>query len=248
MSTQYLLGCELDKQQQRNTITRVKQRVRFAEAIEVNEEKGISMAEDTLSNEESSSAVTTRSRNAPKKMPIPLYRRYRSGDIPDISISLADILKPIQGLCLKDRRVASKMIECIFTSVYHSRPGITHKLCFALLQMIQQSCEISIDNTDFVSTLFSVALVCIPNMNDATTGFTINPGHVSSMALTSLNYYAGIRLLEQILFEKRLKNVGEDIVSDIEDNAVWVELNRLYGALKENDILLGISTKILQGH
>ena len=38
-----------------------------------------------------------------------LYRRYREGELPDIQIPLKDVLRPLQGLCLRDAALARQV-------------------------------------------------------------------------------------------------------------------------------------------
>jgi hypothetical protein len=41
-----------------------------------------------------------------KRTAVVLYRRYREGELPDIRLPLAAILRPLQGLCLRGTTIA----------------------------------------------------------------------------------------------------------------------------------------------
>ena len=44
-----------------------------------------------------------------RRRPVVLYRRYREGELPDIQIPLKDVLRPLQGLCLRDAALARQV-------------------------------------------------------------------------------------------------------------------------------------------
>ena len=48
--------------------------------------------------------------------PLFTYRRYRKGDVPDINLSVKDILRPLQALCLHDAACAS-LVGCAVNCV-----------------------------------------------------------------------------------------------------------------------------------
>lgn len=48
---------------------------------------------------------------------VSLLRSYRSGDLPDIQITFADVIKPLKALCSRDNIIARQVVTSIVTSV-----------------------------------------------------------------------------------------------------------------------------------
>jgi hypothetical protein len=177
-----------------------------------------------------------------------MYRKYRDGELPDVSITLSDILKPLQALCLRDRRIGSQVFQSFFVSIYSSlyKKGTpaAFELHEALHSMVSTASSVSVSNSNFVSSIFAASLSVIEVVSkDSSSTLVKTPVHrinaevVSNLDIASKNLYSGIRLLEEQLFTD--KRVGS-----CDTKKGYLELVRLYSILKEQDVIIGISAKV----
>lgn len=253
MSTQLLLGTTRfvvdskkqkydDSQSTSYPTTHIKQKrsVRFADDL----------LEESKAEAGSSSKEFQWKRPTKRRTEVPMYRKYRQGELPDLAIKLSDILKPLQGLCLRDGRIGAHVFQSSFSSIYthlsKKMEPVAVELSLALKNMIVNASVASVSNTDFVCSIFSSALrivttskevICVKQPSTFSLEGFIPADVVSNLAITSKNIYSGIHLLEeQLCINKTLETR--------EIKCIFLELSRLYSVLKEQDVISGISAKI----
>lgn len=66
------------------------------------------------------SAQQKRQQQSKQQNRVNVYRKYRTGELPDICISHLDIIRPLQALCLKDSKLASILFNSLFEAMYGS--------------------------------------------------------------------------------------------------------------------------------
>ena len=225
-----------------------------------------------------------------------IYRSYKEGELVDICIPLCDILKPLQGLCLRDSKSASTLFSGLFHTLYStvtldSQEATTMRINLKSLLSTADS-----QNTHFISAMITSCTDCL-GMEDprspknkgvkprGTELFSFSSvEEITEISLRSLNFHSGIQYLESLLLiSKRiqqcpnqnttlLKKKGKKSVtlsgndSDNDNNndnnnnnnttnttpndepkderTIWLQLSRLYSALGENDVLLGLAERV----
>ena len=225
-----------------------------------------------------------------------IYRSYKEGELVDICIPLCDILKPLQGLCLRDSKSASTLFSGLFHTLYStvtldSQEATTMRINLKSLLSTADS-----QNTHFISAMITSCTDCL-GMEDprspknkgvkprGTELFSFSSvEEITEISLKSLNFHSGIQYLESLLLiSKRiqqcpnqdttlLKKKGKKSVtlsgndSDDDNNndnnnnnnttnttpndepkderTIWLQLSRLYSALGENDVLLGLAERV----
>ena len=221
-----------------------------------------------------------------------IYRQYKDGELPDICLPFKDLLRPLQGLCLKDSKIASLIFTNLFESLYIVLPlqsVVATKMRINMKKLLTNSKS---NNTNFTATLLNISCKClesedprssnnngmIPQGGDLFVFFSTL--EITEIAMKSLNYHAGIQYLESLLIvsnrinecirttqEKKKLNYGikvankkefsskknennnnndnNETFSTVRDNRiVWQQVSRLYSALGENDILLGLAERV----
>jgi hypothetical protein len=63
-------------------------------------------------------AQQKRQQQSKHKNRVNIYRKYRTGELPDICITHLDIIRPLQALCLKDGKLAGLVFNTLFESLY----------------------------------------------------------------------------------------------------------------------------------
>ena len=229
-----------------------------------------------------------------------IYRSYKEGELVDICIPLCDILRPLEGLCLRDSKSASTLFSVLFQTLYSavtldSKEATTMRINLKSLLSTANS-----QNTRFISAMITSCTNCL-GMEDPRSpenkglkpwGLELfsfsSVEEITEISLKSLNFHSGIQYLESLLLiSKRiqqcpnqdttlLKKKGRKSVtlsqndddnnydnSDKNDNntnknntnitpnneprderTICLQLSRLYSALGENDVLLGLAERV----
>ena len=140
-----------------------------------------------------------------------VYRSYKEGELPDICIPLCDLLKPLQGLCLRDPRAASTLFSSLFDALYLSVPLSSPEATAMRANLNNLLCTANSQSTHFAATMLSSCSHCLQAEDPR---HTRNKGArpqgqgllscapveaVAEAALKSLNFHAGIQYLEGLL-------------------------------------------------
>jgi DNA-PKcs, CC5 len=229
-----------------------------------------------------------------------IYRNYKEGELVDICIPLCDILKPLQGLCLRDSKSASTLFSVLFHTLYSTVTLDSQEATTMRINLKSLLSTANSQNTHFISAMITSCTNCL-GMEDprspknkgvkpwGTELFSFSSvEEITEISLKSLNFHSGIQYLESLLLiSKRiqqcphqdttlLKKKGRKSVTlsqnnndnnnnnnDNNDNnnnnnttnttpnneprderTIWLQLSRLYSALGENDILLGLAERV----
>ena len=201
-----------------------------------------------------------------------IYRKYKSGELPDVGIKYSDILRPLQALCLLDTSIAAITFGMLYDQLVaklliHSSSQITsstklpmyRSLCAALSNMLEKQRHTQA-NSLLTATLLQRCIQHIrveKKCTDALEVFPVPDQLISELSIQTLNYHTGIQLLEECLLargkpvsQKRSKK-AEKASSAVEpslDNQMWRQLSRLYDDIGENVILIGLSSRISGSH
>ena len=223
-----------------------------------------------------------------------IYRNYKEGELIDICIPLCDILKPLQGLCLRDSRSASTLFSVLFHTLYTTVTLDSQEATTMRSNLKSLLYHANPQNTHFISAMLTSCTSCL-GMEDPRS--PKNKGgkpwgkelfsfssveEITEISLKSLNFHSGIQYLESLLLiSKRIelcpnqdatqgKKKGRKSVTLLENNnenennenknnsdismtvndeprderTIWLQLSRLYSALGENDVLLGLAERI----
>ncbi|KAG0609962.1 hypothetical protein M758_7G027900 [Ceratodon purpureus] len=173
-----------------------------------------------------------------------MMRQYRTGELPDIEIKHADIIRPLAALAERDATFARLLLKVLFGAVY-SLPSKGPEIKAEVRQGLEAALVQTNNGISFVSC---VETLCLEDPE-----IWIPPKLVGSASRKSTNYHSGILLLEkEILNEtfpdpepnvssKRHKGRGGQANRDLRPlEDAWVELAVLYKALGEDDIVLGL--------
>ena len=92
-----------------------------------------------------------------------VYRKYRDGELPDVCVSHADVLQPLQALCLRDSAIASDFFQLIFESLYLGERSSSSRtasgLRGCLLDMLASTA--SCQSTALISGLLASCHLCL---------------------------------------------------------------------------------------
>lgn len=124
---------------------------------------------------------------------VTIYRKYRSGELPDIQIKFKDIIIPLESLIKKDSTLAklvfTNLFQCIYSTVSDKeKPNVEQNVQECLAKLLGSS---NCTNTPFVATLLSIA---IDNPQ-----FITVPSIIATTSSKSFNFHTGIILLERII-------------------------------------------------
>ena len=236
-----------------------------------------------------------------------IYRSYKEGELVDVCIPLCDILKPLQGLCLRDSKSASTLFSVLFHTLYSTVTLDSQEATTMRINLKSLLSTANSQNTHFISAMITSCTNCL-GMEDprspknkgvkpwGTELFSFSSvEEITEISLKSLNFHSGIQYLESLLLiSKRIQqcpnhdttllkkkgrksvtlsqnnndnnnnndnsdknnnncnennnnNNNDTITSNNEprdERTIWLQLSRLYSALGENDVLLGLAERV----
>ncbi|XP_072042849.1 DNA-dependent protein kinase catalytic subunit-like [Amphiura filiformis] len=176
---------------------------------------------------------------------VTMYRRYRSGDLPDIQIKYADLIAPLQALAQRDASLARLLFTALFNGIFAEiEETKTEREAAKLVKDINQHLNVMMSSsTQFYPPFIS----CVQEVSyHQSKQLTLEPSSISTASLTSQQLLLGVRLLEENLIqktwedEKAPKRARMATNEPTEEISTWIELARLYKALGEFDVLQGI--------
>ncbi|KAG2383045.1 hypothetical protein C9374_005012 [Naegleria lovaniensis] len=183
-----------------------------------------------------------------KKNKITMYRKYRTGELPDIQIALKEIITPLQALCLYDVNVSKHLFVSVFSSLY---PNIAQKLDekqaetlknnihTTFNQMLKQSGDSSVLMSALMTLCLEILDLQSPKFN------ILSPKLVRSVSMQSFNVELGILLLESLIENNAIDSGNdEDMIDQDRDMRAyidaWIELGKLYKSIDEEDVVRSI--------
>ncbi|KAI4490660.1 hypothetical protein M0804_003604 [Polistes exclamans] len=171
---------------------------------------------------------------------VKLCRKYRSGDFPDIEITLSDLIEPLQNLIKKDQLICKDITVAMFSSLIEAMKlqqniNIIDDIV-SILKKILCNCQ---ESSPLMAAMLEIMLTChiIDCSPDITTKIS-KANHFNSIATLLLE--------ENLIYnsdetspppQKRLCLAEKEI--DEQTNK-WVQLAKLYESMNEIDIVLSI--------
>lgn len=179
-----------------------------------------------------------------------LVRRYRKGELPDIQIPHADLLRPLLVL-QSEPGIAAATLTLLFRAFQRwidqaddlpedEGEQVRESVRRGLLGLMQRTACAS---PNFVSLLHTLCLEC--------SGLKIQPEALADTALRTRTFATGILALERQLVNAALGSAGEASApqakkskkkasSDDFTQRAWAQLSRLYRELGEHDVFMGL--------
>jgi DNA-dependent protein kinase catalytic subunit len=187
-----------------------------------------------------------------RKNKVTMYRKYRTGELPDIQIAIKELVLPLQALCLNDLTVSKSVFVSLFSALY---PAISEKLSekeanVTLSNIKRQVRNIMSQSKECSLLISSMLSLCLKYSNLITTNnentMTITPRLIREASLQSYNVELGVLVLEQYISNRFLQKQEQE--EEEEENAeevqarieAWVELGKLYKSLRDDDVLRSI--------
>uniref|UniRef100_A0A7S3JTB1 Non-specific serine/threonine protein kinase n=1 Tax=Aureoumbra lagunensis TaxID=44058 RepID=A0A7S3JTB1_9STRA len=156
-----------------------------------------------------------------------VFRQYRPGEQPDIEISLADVVRPLVEIALRDGELAADLFTQIFIQMYTVR--CTERRS-GLVQSMQEvlSNRSASSSAELVSTIHRSYLQII-SVND---DFQSIPAPVIAESASRARIAESGAVLLEAMINSKMKYPGQS--SDIQPEDL-VELRRLYAAYHDYD-------------
>ena len=158
-----------------------------------------------------------------------IYRKYRKGEIPDIQITLKDLVEPLLALCALDAPFSTAILIAVVRALYTR----LDKQSLELLNRYYQSLlEGTCTHPSFIA--------CVQRLIHGTLGLggemQVSSSSLAKAGLASHNHASSILLLEAMG-----KHGGAE-----EEQETLLELYRMYEQLDEKDVMLGIMQGLSQ--
>lgn len=174
---------------------------------------------------------------------VKLYRRYRDGDFPDLSLDSLALLLPLRAVILRDRLVAKEFFINAFSSYISSTENTDRDYLLDISQAVAGIFSNSINGDSvLVATLLSIALKQPQN-------FHLPLNELTVACKASGNFSLGTLFIEERLNVKepdgesssKRPAVNVSINEESETNH-WLKLAELYHCLSEADVVTSILT------
>ncbi|KAL3877683.1 hypothetical protein ACJMK2_035352, partial [Sinanodonta woodiana] len=175
---------------------------------------------------------------------VTMYRKYRSGDLPDIQIKYSYIIAPLQALAHRDNTVAKLLFGSIFKSIFQKMDEVkTDREIQDTINLINTSIDTILTRSN---QYFPPFIACILDiLYSLRTQLKVDVASVGACALFSKLQPLGIAVLEEQLIlpesddARPVKRSRMDTTVS-KDIPHWIELARLHKSINEFDVLLGI--------
>lgn len=172
-----------------------------------------------------------------KEKQVILYRKYRTGDLPDLLITNLALLLPLQGLVKRDFILARQVFVAIFN-------GIIKELKFEPNQFVQKvsfNIEKILSSTKYCEPVLFGALMELTRIKPEL--FNISADVIALVAKASNMMTSGLLYLENRLNcdlndEKNLSKISSTSLD--EESIHWSKLSEIYHKLSEYDVVAGI--------
>lgn len=183
---------------------------------------------------------------AARESRVVMYRKYRTGDLPDIQIKFSELITPLQAVAQCDSSFAKLLFSALFQGVFsqieekmseREAVAVTSDIKSAVNTMVASSTQF------FPPFISSVQDICYHESK-----LFIEPTTVSTASLTSLQQPIGIMLLEKQLLQMEddgpssHKRARTSSSPPTKVTTAWIELSKLYRSLGDYDVLRGIFT------
>ncbi|XP_068717854.1 DNA-dependent protein kinase catalytic subunit-like isoform X1 [Montipora capricornis] len=185
-------------------------------------------------------------RKTARESRVVMYRKYRTGDLPDVQIKFSELIAPLQAVAQRDSTFAKQLFSVLFRGVFSQ---IEEKLSEREARNVTSDVKTAVNNMISSTTQFfppfisSLQDICYHEQK-----LSIDPTTVSTACLTSLQQPIGIMLLEKQLLQSeddgqsRHKRARSTVSPPSEVTTTWIELSKLYRSLGDYDVLRGIFT------
>lgn len=169
---------------------------------------------------------------------VKLYRKYRIGDFPDVEISHATLIEPLQQLAKNDQLICK---------------DLTVSIIYSLIEMCKQTSK----HNDFTKKFVDRIKYIIENERDSNSTITAileilwttsitdcSPEIIARISRSnSLNFLGSLVLEENLIhnvniFEPPKKKVKSEIMND--SSSAWLQLINLYKSMNDIDVVLSI--------
>ncbi len=179
---------------------------------------------------------------------VTLMRKYRVGDLPDIQISTADVVRSLRNICTRDEMMARLFLRLICEHLNENEATRTR---------IAESLEQSMSATEFHNRAVAATVLemCLTVLRGGGTTTALHMDKVSTMARSLQLESIGIQILEERLRDvdegeqppapKRKKTKTE---MEHEDNAtnLWIKIVDLYKSKGDADAARGALRQMQQ--
>eukprot|EP00727_Mastigamoeba_balamuthi_P006748 m51a1_g2694 DNA-dependent protein kinase catalytic subunit (2648) ;mRNA; r:766654-782327 len=186
---------------------------------------------------------------------VTLFRKYRTGELPDIQIKLRDIMEPLSALSQRDSNIARSLFSAIFSSVLAASAERSRKrdapddpttvgikqraeLAVSVKNDIELILPDSRNSAAFIGSMHNLLRSVLEAGNRRRADildFIPSPDLVGKSALRSGSLHTGVLLLEEI--------INASAEGDQFNQPSWANLAKLYREMKENDAVTGIYEK-----
>ena len=168
---------------------------------------------------------------ARQRSTVKLYRKYRIGDFPDIEISHATLLEPLQQLAKNDQLICKDLIVHIVCSLIEKcgQNGFTEELASSIKQIMENEQNSNSTVTAILEILLNASITdCSPEVI------------AKAARSNSLNFLGSLVLEENLIYETR--NISEVPKKKVrnEIGAEWLHLSNLYKSMNDVDVVLSI--------
>lgn len=164
---------------------------------------------------------------------VKLFRKYRIGDFPDIEISHATFIEPLQQLAKNDQVICKDLIVSIICSLI----GDSRQ---SFVEQFTNNLKCIIENEQYSNSTVTAILEILLNTNER----NCSPETIVKISRSNgLHFLGSLVLEENIINETNIsippkKKVRGEIIND--SSCKWLQLTNLYKSMNDIDVVLSI--------
>ena len=126
-----------------------------------------------------------------------MYRSYAQGELPNVGLSLAEVIRPLMALSLRDGSIAASLFGQLVGTLYNARPLATRRRVVVGLENALRSCEES-PTHELGSALHQAHAACIDASEKPEDPAVLVPStSIASTALASNALEPGVLTIEK---------------------------------------------------
>ena len=126
-----------------------------------------------------------------------MYRSYAQGELPNVGLSLAEVVRPLMALSLRDGSIAASLFGQLVGTLYAARPLATRRRVVVGLENALRSCEES-PTHELGSALHQAHAACIDaSEKPEDPAVLVHSTSIASTALASNALEPGVLTIEK---------------------------------------------------
>lgn len=179
---------------------------------------------------------------------VSLMRKYRIGELPDIQISNADVVKSLKNLCTRDDQMARSLCILLSKSLSETHEDFKEEMKNTLGGVIQEG---KMNNRTLTATVFELSQIFQSSFSSSRLIASARALQLEPVAILLLESKLSSSSSDEVggasQSAKRRKTKGSEDV-DHDPSSMWLQLLELYKSIQDEETVRGLKMEFSPAH